>query len=393
MKEQFRRPLLCGITIALLCAIACSHLPIRIPSSPATLQNRLTPSEQAAGEIMAYLMEVVLGQEGPRDKREEWATRGLDLPLDFDMVSKRMFGPVPLRAELMVLDTNILGLSEALYHYDKRLNLFKGRREHDSLYPCTELIAIRLLLLKKLHRKEKVRMAGIDRYIALFSPGERDASRAELEAMQLTASEFRFLKRIFTSEPAFFNYMRHPFIVAAFRKIGIVEQDPFTLSADLTATYNHLRRTQKKRTIGRPLTIAIIPGMNPMFDPGEKGDCLKPTEDYLTLQKNIQTAIFQKMGNDTVKRSTSIDFFTPNQPIAIVPANADRVMEQLCPQANFTVVLMGKNVYRGLFIDPASDVLPHKNYLYLDVDDIRYGMVDEDIEILVDAIQSFGSNS
>jgi hypothetical protein len=59
---------------------------------------------------MAYLMEVVLGRAGSPDKREAWSTRGRDLPLDFDMVSRRMFGPVPLRAELMVLDTNILGL-------------------------------------------------------------------------------------------------------------------------------------------------------------------------------------------------------------------------------------------------------------------------------------------
>ena len=75
---------------------------------------------------MAYLIEVVLGRAGALENRQAWSTRGLDLPLDFDMVSRRMFGPVSLRAELMVLDTNILGLSDVLYHYDQPVEPIQG---------------------------------------------------------------------------------------------------------------------------------------------------------------------------------------------------------------------------------------------------------------------------
>ena len=129
---------------------ACSPMQRPIPSAPMSPTSELvfTENEQIAGEIMAYLLQVVLGVAGAPEKRQAWSTRGIDLPLDFDMVSSRMYGPVPLRAELMVLDTNILGLSRVLYHYDPRLNLFKGTRDQQSLYPCTELMAIRLLLLQ-----------------------------------------------------------------------------------------------------------------------------------------------------------------------------------------------------------------------------------------------------
>ena len=167
-----------ALVIGLLIISACSLVPPQRSLKPAIPKTHLTSNEQIAGEIMAYLIEVVLGRAGALKNRQAWATRGLDLPLDFDLVSQRMYGPVPLRAELMVLDTNILGLSQVMYHYDRRLNLFKGTRDHDSLYPCSELMAIRLLLLKKLRRNEKVSLAALSRHTELFAPGSRDAASA-----------------------------------------------------------------------------------------------------------------------------------------------------------------------------------------------------------------------
>jgi hypothetical protein len=173
MSRLFKLPVL-WLTIGTLIVVACSPL-IPRRSAPLILQTaQLTDAEQIAGETLAYLMEVVLGREGDPAKRSAWSTRGLNLPLDYDLVSRRMFGPVPLRAELMVMDTNILGLSEVLYHYDSRLNLFKGRREHDSLYPCAELMALRLLIVRKLYLGETVSLAAMIRYKGLFTPGSRD---------------------------------------------------------------------------------------------------------------------------------------------------------------------------------------------------------------------------
>ena len=63
---------------------------------------------------------------------------------------------------------------------------------------------------------------------------------------------------------------------------------------------------------------------------------------------------------DLIGRRIDWCFCTPARPMTIHPGNADRVIDQLCPGADFTVILMGKNVYRAIFIDPALDISPHK---------------------------------
>jgi hypothetical protein len=275
-----------------------------------------------------------------------------------------------------------------LYHYDRRLNLFKGTRDHDSLYPCAELMAIRLLLLQKLRRNEKVSIAGLMRHIALFDPQTRDAGGAELAAMQLNGDEFRFLKAIFRSEPAFLRYIQHPFIVSTFRKIGVVESDRFTLSADLAATYSRLSCKTNRQKKNRPATIAILPAMNPMFDTTAVTGQIRPSEDYLKLQEEIKTAIIKRVDTNNGEPSVAdrLDFFTPDQPVTIHPGNADRVIGQLCPDVDFTVILLGKNVYRAIFIDPEADIFPYKNRIYLDVDDVRYQLIDDEIAAIVSAL-------
>jgi hypothetical protein len=296
-----------------------------------------------------------------------------------------MFGPVPLRAELMVLDTNILGLSRVLYHYDRRLNLFKGTRDHDSLYPCAELMAIRLLLLKKLHRHETVSMAAITRHAALFAPGSREAFGAELSAMGLRLEEFRFLKAVFASEPAFLKYMRHPFIISTLKKIGVAEADAFTLSADLRAGYHQLSGKLYGGNTDARATVAIVPAMIPMSD--EPGG-LEKSAEYVQRLNQIRTAIETKLAErrGMPEAAGSPAFFIPDRPVTIYPENADRVVGQLCPRANFVVILLGKNVYRSIHIDPDRDIHPHKKWIYLDVDDVRYQQIDAEMETTAGAI-------
>ncbi len=362
-----------------------------VPPSPQT--EPLTDAEQIAGDTMAYLMEVVLGRAGNPAERSAWATRGLDLPLNFDLVSKRMYGPVPLRAELMVLDTNILGLSEVLYHYDRRLNLFKGKRGNDSLYPCAELMATRLFLVHKLFQGEKVGLAAMIRCKGLFTPGSRDPREAELAAMNLTDMEFSFLKAIFQSEPAFLRYMEHPFLVSTLRRIGVVEQDAFTLSADQSANYRRWACPASNPLQRSPVTIAILPSLNPMFDasPGPAG-AVTPSRDYEIILDHLKKAILDRLVRKHLDSGQSAPFeqlpvfFTPGRPMVIHPGNAGRVIEDVCPKADFTLILLGKNVYRAIHIDPENDIYPHEKRIYLDVDDIQYQQIDDDIETIVNAI-------
>jgi len=392
MPRLFKLQVLLLVISALIIA-ACSPLAhIRfVPPSPQTAP--LTDAEQIAGDTMAYLMEVVLGRAGDPAKRSAWATRGLNLPLDFDLVSKRMYGPVPLRAELMVLDTNILGLSEVLYHYDRRLNLFKGKKENDSLYPCAELMATRLFLVHKLYQGEKVGLAAMIHFKALFTPGSRDAREAELAAMNLSDTEFGFLKAVFQSEPAFLRYMEHPFLVSTLRRIGVVEQDAFTLSADQSANYRRWACPSGNPLQRSRLTIAILPSMNPMFDasPGPAG-AVTPSRDYEIILAHLKKAILDGLARKQLESGQSVPieqlpvFFTPDRPMAIHPGNAGRVIEDVCPKADFTLILLGKNVYRAIYIDPENDIYPHEKRIYLDVDDIQYQQIDDDIETIVNAI-------
>ena len=392
MSRLFNPPVL-WLVIGALIAAACSPSAHHRLISPSTRTAPLTDAEQIAGDTMAYLMEVVLGRAGNPAGRPAWATRGLNLPLDFDLVSRRMYGPVPLRAELMVLDTNILGLSEVLYHYDRRLNLFKGKRENDSLYPCAELMATRLFLVQKLHRGEKVGLAAMIRCKGLFSPGSRDPRQAELAAMNLTKMEFSFLKAVFQSEPAFLRYMEHPFLVSTLRRIGVVEQDAFTLSADQSANYRRWACPPDNPLQRSPVTIAILPSMNPMFDAsaGPTG-VVTPSRDYHILLNRLEEAILDRLAEKQVDAGLSSPiermpvFFTPGRPMAIHPGNAGRVIENVCPKADFVLILLGKNVYRAIHIDPENDIYPHEKRIYLDVDDIRYQQIDDDIEAIVDAI-------
>lgn len=388
MSSRIIKRLLPALMTGILMLSACAPSMLRPHLEIVAPTEHLSEAEQIAGEIMAYLLEVVLGLAGAPDKRDAWATRGLDLPLDFDMVSRRMFGPVPLRAELMVLDTNILGLSRVLYHYDRRLNLFKGEREHDSLYPCAELMAIRLFLLQKRHRNERVSIAALLRNRERFAPGSRDPGGAELAAMQLSAAEFRYLKAIFQSEPAFLRYLRHPFIISTFRKIGVAEPDVLTLSADLAATYSQLACEKDGKTKLPAATIAIVPAMNAMFDAVPFTGRIRPSGDYLTLQEQIKSEIVSKIQQDTNGPSTAarLAFYTLARPVTITPENADRVIGQLCPRADFTVILLGKNVYRAIFIDPQADIPPHKNHIFLDVDDVRYQQIDDEVAAIVSAL-------
>lgn len=384
------RPGILGLAAGLLIIAACTPAPLRVENNGPLPMAKLNASEQVAGDIMAYLMEVVLGKAGNPQTREAWATRGSGLPLDFNLVKNRMFGPVPLRAELMVLDTNILGLSEVLYHYDRRLNLFKGTGDHNSLYPCAELMAIRLLLIQKLARGEKVGMAAMVRKKALFAPGGRAPRPGELAEMNLTEMEFRFLKAVFASEPAFLQYMAHPFLLSTLKRIGAAQQDTVTLIADQKANYRRWSSPVPANPKPSTATIAILPSMNALFETAGQG--LAPSREYRQLIDKLERAIVSAWERRVLERPPSADriappeFITPLHPMVIQPDNAGRVIEDVCPQADFVVIVLGKNVYRAIDIAPDRDIYPHERRIYLDVSDIRYHQIDEEIDTIVEAV-------
>jgi hypothetical protein len=231
------------------------------------------------------------------------------------------------------------------------------------------------------------------RYKGLFTPGSRDARKAELAAMNLTDIEFSFLKAVFQSEPAFLRYMEHPFLVSTLRRIGVAEQDAFTLSADQSANYRRWACPSRSLLRPSPVTIAILPSMNPMFDasPGPAG-AVASSREYQIILDHLKKAILAGIAQKRLDSGQSAHteqhpvFFTPERPMTIHPENAGRVIEDVCPKADFVLIVLGKNVYRAIHIDPENDIYPHEKRIYLDVDDVQYQQIDDEIETIVNAI-------
>jgi hypothetical protein len=74
------------------------------------------------------------------------------------------------------------------------------------------------------------------------------------------------------------------------------------------------------------------------------------------------------------------------RPMVITPRNAAEVIGDVCPGADFTIILLGKNVYLSLFIDPDKDTYPAVNRMYLDFDDIRFVQAKDRYEPIAEII-------
>jgi hypothetical protein len=207
--------------------------------------------------------------------------------------------------------------------------------------------------------------------------------------MGLSLNEFIFLKAVFQSEPAFLRYLRHPFIISTLRKIGAAETDSLTLSADLSANYRRFGCPPPDKPADRPVTVAIVAAMNPMFDRLPATGEIRPSSGYREIRKRLEARIRSRLAADTTSplAPDRLTFFTPDRPVVIYPDNADRVIGQICPTATFTLIVLGQNVYRSMAIDPHEDIYPHKRWIYLNTDDIQYDQIDAEIDTIISAVR------
>ena len=368
-----------------------------------------TPAEEYAGEVLAYMVQVTLGKAGNPKLREDWGDRGLNLPLDYGAISDMMRGPEKDPRRVMVLDNSILGLSQVLYHYDEKLNLFKGEGIHNSLYPSTELLSIRVMLLQKMDRGEKVGMAELmDKRAQLLDPHVR-AGEIDLEGTNLHFSEMKLLKDVIQSEPSFMAYLEHPFIVEMFYRIGAVSMDSYVLEKIQSARYRDSEFEQgRERPDKKSVQVAVLPSVVKSFayqsiDIGAYPSGFMPEETYAEatktfektmiglLQKLIMAQMFgdavaedsdeQKRRNALVKEfiEAHLDVKSMNQrPFVIYPENAEKVIQDVCHDSDFNVIVLGRNVYLSMHILDV-DTFPHVNRVYLDVSDIVHGQADYEI--------------
>jgi hypothetical protein len=379
-------------------------------------QNNLSPAQDYAGEVLSYLLQVVVGHAGPEGKRQVWRTKGSGHNLVFQEISKKMTDPEYRKTDLIVMDADLLGLSDVLYQYEPLFNQFKGRYVVDSVYPSSELIAIRLLILEKLNQGRRVSFSAMRSRESLFQADAALPSPDDLTAMNLSVDEFQLIKDVFLSEPLYLAYYKHPFIVEALTRIGFFAPDKMTKASSERVSYNRYAWSQAFDNAGsRQVNIAILPSLIHEFQFGNVYQSpydfgFRPTAAYLNAVDTLKTEIVSRTAaqvrNELLNTSAGrklneeawqnlwtrrylpyIRFQLLNtKPFSIYPENAEWILKGLCPQADLSVIVLGKNVYRTMDFKAGDDSMPVSGRIYVDIEDIGLAMVGEQVGSIADFI-------
>jgi hypothetical protein len=288
---------------------------------------------------------------------------------------------------LIVIDPNILGLTEVLFHYNPRLNLFKGINGRLSVYPSAELVALRLLLLKKLRQREMLHIRAIAAHRSLLTDPEITPSEADLTALELTGPEVRLLQAVFSSEPHLFEYLYCSCLIDTLVEIGLVDEKTAIERTGTGFGKPQPRCRPDAAADSKAVRIAILPSLTAQFVPAptDGPGYFAPTERLVrTIEKlkdDIRDSIYGHLErwtqNDIGSRAEAfvadhvIFLVEDSDPILVYPENADRMVRSVCPEADFTIVLLGEDVYLSLHIDPLRSIYPAKPLLYLDLADVQ----------------------
>jgi len=309
----------------------------------------------------------------------------------------------------MVFDANILGLSAVLYHYNPRLNFYKGETFQQSIFPSPELLAIRLLLVNKIARNEKVRLGALVALEEWLSNPQADLTDAVTAATNLDRDELELLQDVIRNEPVFKAYLKDPFMVEALYRVGVVAPDKYVNARIVEADYADLADPDPCREHDESvLRVAILPSMVGDFDfhpdlgPGfPRGFRATPVYSEATraLKKILMAAVRRKVA-DNIKSSGDTEVTAEardaaagafverhleildldERPLVIYPENADRMIRSICPSVDFSFVLLGKDVYLAIQIDEQRDIFPYADRIYLDIMDIHRSQADYEIE-------------
>ncbi len=311
----------------------------------------------------------------------------------------------------MVLDPDILDLSQVLFHYDDKLSLYKGDYGVTSVYPAPEILALRLFILKRMNTGEKFDLdAFMGRKVKLLDKDYR-TSPEDLAATGLSAREMKFLREIFQSEPAFYRYLTCPFLLKELKDTSVLASGNMTEKIMQSVHYTPSKcESMNLSESSNAVRIALLPSMTREFVYGKEAPSLseygfKPTEFLDEIFIKLQTKILEttlktikivfskppytKLTNpqwhELWQRLSQKDiaFYVENKrPLVIYPENAAKVIREACPEADFAVILMGKNIYRAIYFDPIKDAYPFVNRMYMDIMDVEYDQAGEEIEII-----------
>jgi hypothetical protein len=380
--------------------------------------KKLTPKQLYAAEVLAYFFKVVVGKAENQKLSEEWAARGVTAPLNFSdilhimnatgngrsSIASNMKAPSQSKSDYIVQDPYILGLGEVLYYYDLSLNQYKGRYAFDSIYPSPELIALRTLLARKIHRNEKIRLGRLFERKKLLTDRTEEPTPKDLEEMHLDAEEFQLVKDVIATDPCLEFYMENPFLISALLETGVIEEDVYVQKKARQATYSncpcrHFSGSLEKSAI----KISFLPSVIKEFkwDTARETGRFEATDFYRNMLEKLQAQIAEYTKSLAIKElrinidhdvagwdmlwdqlfQRRVAFYSEDtRPLVIHPENVETVVRQVCPETDFAVIILGKNVYLSMGIDPEKHVYPSTNRIYLDIIDIKYSQTNAELE-------------
>ena len=368
----------------------------------------LSPAQRYAGEILSCLLRIVLGESGNPKYRDEWKTRGVDLALpDLDEIYAIMKDSERNELTLMVLDPNLRFLTRVLYHYDKRLSLHKGA-DIIAVYPAPEFVALRLLLLQKIQRGERIHLGELVRREALLLMQAGEPSREALCAMGLHRKELDLIRQVLDREPHLYAYLHSPFLVQALWEVGVLADDAFTAQKVREACYGETAALCREafEDNDQGVNVSVLPSLITAFeasDDPEASPCsgFRPTGEYRELVQGLVEKIRQAVEHEgeggaagrglsdggPVSPSPQKDpeerirfFLGWNRPLLIYPENAEQVIPTVAPGADFTIVVLDKNLYLPLHINEDEDIYPRVPWIYLDILDLKYDQAEDRIQ-------------
>lgn len=359
----------------------------------------MSAEKRYAGEVLAYMMRVVLGQAGDLKRRDDWRNQGLGQPLDLDRIVAIMDHPERPKNDLIVMDAGLIGLSEVLYDYNPRLNLFKGRYTFHSPYPSAELIALRLLLLGKLDRGETLTLSAIvDSEKALVAEGGALPSD-RLAKMGLNAEEADLLSDVFRREPDFRWYYKSPPLVAAMAAMGLLT--PERLVDRLAKAHDDAAWRREAASVGGPdvaeapvvagkslLHVAVLPSLIPGYRTDSRGRLAPPKEvvdTFAKLKVALEKRVADRVGSTAASQFVEIQLYL-GRPFVLHPLNAVRRLSRLRSDSDLVVIVLGRNVYRAMDLTPTDPAAPLPPHWYLDILDLKYDQATAEIDAIATAV-------
>lgn len=383
-----------------LCPLPRLQAQDTLPTDPALSHpTGLSPPQEVAAEILAYVLKVVLGKAGLPNQRKGWANCGLYAPLDLRQIRETLEDPDRNEFSIIALDPALLDLTRVLYHYDKTLSLFEGEYGIASIYPCPELVAIRLLILQKLRRGQKIHLQALISFLDLPPEERRCVGADDLHRAGLAPAEWTLILDIIQSKPRMLAYLQSPFLVAALYQIGVLAEDALVAQKIRKASYTRMPCTPleaSRLTRQGSIKVALIPSFTTQFrydsSPQDRPS-FHPTRLLKESLRQVRDKALQATAcalTGWQQAGAGSSCLNPNEalgrlsfcavterPLVIHPGNAIKLMAALVPDAAFRIVLLGKKISMAIPIREGRDTYPACPWTYLDLLDVRYDQIQD----------------